>query len=276
MTGITVSVERQASGTGVRDLELRLLKNGVLSGSDKADTATNWTTSDTTVSYGGTSDLWGTTWTPAQINASDFGVSLRVQNTHTSNNRTPHVDAILVSVTYLLPADLPNAANSVVMANPTSRPANGISASTITVQLKNASGGNVTFSGGPVTLTTTRGTLSPVTDNGDGTYSATLTSTSAGLATVRGYLDGTEMGTSATVTFDVYTSFDINYQAINLSGMTLRSGTALQVNAVYEKINAITIRRAGARRPHHDHGPLERLQLRLLPWPSRPTRRRRS
>ena len=35
--------------------------------------------------------------------------------------------------------------------------------------------------------------------------------------------------------------YDVNYQVINLNGMTVLSGTAEQVNAVYLKTNAITV-----------------------------------
>lgn len=37
--------------------------------------ATNLTTAATTFSFGGAADLWGTTWTPAQINAAGFVAS---------------------------------------------------------------------------------------------------------------------------------------------------------------------------------------------------------
>ncbi|MBS1512053.1 MAG: T9SS type A sorting domain-containing protein [Bacteroidetes bacterium] len=54
--------------------------------------------------------------------------------------------------------------------------ADGSSITNITVQLKDASGNNLTSSGGTVDMFTTAGTLSTVTDNNNGTYSATLTS----------------------------------------------------------------------------------------------------
>ncbi len=44
-----------------------------------------------------TADLWGTTWTPADINASNFGVALSVNST---NNRIAYVDYMQISVTY--------------------------------------------------------------------------------------------------------------------------------------------------------------------------------
>lgn len=74
ITGITVEIERRSSLNGhIFDNGLRLLKGGVEVGSNYAS-ATQWPTMDTYMSYGGCSDLWGTTWTPADINASNFGL----------------------------------------------------------------------------------------------------------------------------------------------------------------------------------------------------------
>ena len=91
---------------------------------------------------------------------------------------------------------------STITASPGTLAANGSSTSTITVQLKDANGNNVTVSGGTVTLTTTLGSLSAVTDNNNGTYTAVLTAgTSPGTATISGTLAGTALASTATVTF---------------------------------------------------------------------------
>lgn len=50
-----------------------LLKGGTPSGIDKHLATPNFTAGFGTLNLGGSSDLWGTTWTPAQINASNFG-----------------------------------------------------------------------------------------------------------------------------------------------------------------------------------------------------------
>lgn len=92
-------------------------------------------------------------------------------------------------------------AYSTITASPTSVPANGTSASTITVRLKDAAGNNITTGGDTVTLSTTRGTLSGVTDLGDGRYRATVVSTTTGTATIRGTVNGANINSSATVTF---------------------------------------------------------------------------
>jgi adhesin/invasin len=82
---------------------------------------------------------------------------------------------------------------STITANPTSIVANGSSTSTITVQLKDANGNDLTTGGDTVNLFTDAGSLTanPPTDNGNGTYTATLTSsTITGVATVTGTLNG--------------------------------------------------------------------------------------
>src|SRR6185295_7168994 len=72
----------------------------------------------------------------------------------------------------------PSGANSVISAAPLLIAADGAATSTITVQLKNASNANITHGGDAVLLNTSRGSLGTVTDNGNGTYTATLTSSS--------------------------------------------------------------------------------------------------
>ncbi|HEX6788597.1 MAG TPA: invasin domain 3-containing protein [Gaiellaceae bacterium] len=87
-------------------------------------------------------------------------------------------------------------------AAPTAMPADGTSTSTITVHAEDAQGNALTSSGGVVTLSTDHGSLSSVTDNGDGTYTATLTSsTSIETATVTGTIDGHSISAGATVSF---------------------------------------------------------------------------
>lgn len=57
------------------DLEVKLLKAGVVVGTDQSKAGTvPGTQTEITYAPGG---LWGTTWTPAQINATDFGLAWR-------------------------------------------------------------------------------------------------------------------------------------------------------------------------------------------------------
>jgi Invasin, domain 3 len=80
-------------------------------------------------------------------------------------------------------------------------PVGGLQTS-ITVQAKSATGQSLTVGGDTVELTTTRGTLSAVRDNGDGTYTASLTSgNKKATATVSGTIDGQQIDSTATVSF---------------------------------------------------------------------------
>ncbi|MCB8963405.1 MAG: HYR domain-containing protein, partial [Bacteroidales bacterium] len=107
ITGITVTIGRResstSSGADVQDVQVRLLRNGVLAGDNKANTTQDWPTSETPANYGSSSDLWGTTWTAADINNNNFGVSLVVNS---DNNRTAYVDYIYVAVTYSIAGEI--------------------------------------------------------------------------------------------------------------------------------------------------------------------------
>ena len=73
--------------------------------------------------------------------------------------------------------------------------------STITVQLKDQFGNYLTSSRGTITLSTTLGALTVVSDNGNGTYTATLSgnNTGVGTATITGALNSSALSQSATV-----------------------------------------------------------------------------
>ncbi len=78
--------------------------------------------------------------------------------------------------------------------------ADGASTSAITVQLKDANGVDLTQGGDTVTLSTTAGTLGPVVDNGDGTYTSTPTSSpTRAVATVTGTVNSDAITDDATV-----------------------------------------------------------------------------
>lgn len=80
ISGVEVRIRRRdSSGVGdIRDTSVRLIAAGVAVGANKAS-AVKWTPTATTedIEYGGSSDLWSTALTPAQVNANTFGVQLR-------------------------------------------------------------------------------------------------------------------------------------------------------------------------------------------------------
>jgi hypothetical protein len=63
---------------GAVEYSIKLIKGGTISGTDKSTGATIPTT-QTSVNYGGASDLWGLTFTNTDINASNFGVAFAAQ-----------------------------------------------------------------------------------------------------------------------------------------------------------------------------------------------------
>lgn len=98
IVGIQVAIGRYASGGNIEDEHVRLITGGSMVGDDK-QTDTYWPLSEGAANYGGASDDWGRLWTPAEVNAADFGVRLAIDS-DTASDRTSYVDYIRVSVTY--------------------------------------------------------------------------------------------------------------------------------------------------------------------------------
>lgn len=84
----------------VVDANVKLVRGGSFVGNDKADTSTQWAGSPSEVEYGGASDLWGTTFTPAQVNASDFGVGIAATVGGTAEARVSYIE---MEVAYSVP-----------------------------------------------------------------------------------------------------------------------------------------------------------------------------
>jgi hypothetical protein len=104
--GIVVGVTRSVNSTSsftVTDYNVSLMKHGALVG-DNLATSTVYTTTLTNEDHGTSSELWGETWTPADINDAEFGVlfSVRRTNTSTTITRAVRVDYINITVYYSL------------------------------------------------------------------------------------------------------------------------------------------------------------------------------
>ena len=109
------------------------------------------------------------------------------------------------SGSFAVTASAADADASTIAANPTEdMVADGSDTSQITVTIRDADGNIRTDGGNDVFIEASLGDLSAVTDQNNGTYSATLTSTDSGTATVTAYLgssnNGDEIGTT-TVAF---------------------------------------------------------------------------
>lgn len=103
INGIVVEIERSTGaqfGSFGRDNRVRIVKGGAIGATDKAS-ASEWPEStDATASYGSSSDLWGETWTAADINDSGFGAALAVTNTGAVDSVSMRVDHMRITVYY--------------------------------------------------------------------------------------------------------------------------------------------------------------------------------
>lgn len=102
--GIVLEVEKKRTAGGssgiVEDNGLQIMKDGVLTGPNKSQYGIDWPLTDTYVTYGSSTDLWGTTWTPADINASNFGVSLASISYVCGATITTRIDHVRITVYY--------------------------------------------------------------------------------------------------------------------------------------------------------------------------------
>jgi adhesin/invasin len=138
------------------------------------------------------------------------------------------------------PANDASGARTTITATPTSLTL-GASAD-LMVQAKTASGANITAGGAVVTLSTDAGTLSAVTDAGNGTYIARLTSTAARDAHVTGTIDGTAIAQSATVSF---TPGPPPAKLVNVAGDGQSAAVSTSV-AVAPAVRATTMQATGS------------------------------
>jgi len=104
--GIEIHVERRSSSTangGSDDAGMRLVKGGVIEATDRG-TNTDYTTADFVETHGSPSDLWGTTWTPAEINAANFGAAFAATKPSGAGAaHTVSVDHMAITVYYTMP-----------------------------------------------------------------------------------------------------------------------------------------------------------------------------
>lgn len=113
--GIQATLPRASNRAGAwADVQVQLLKAGTPVGNNKA-LGGFWPqtiyafytvpqTGGITTVYGSNSDLWGTTWTPAQVIASNFGIQLQVHNNATLVSDAAYTLPITIAVYYTLGA----------------------------------------------------------------------------------------------------------------------------------------------------------------------------
>lgn len=111
--GILCEVRLVASGVGGVDARAQLVKADAVQTTNKATGASISTFGGSYRSYGGASDLWGTTWTPAEINAAGFGFVFAAT---AAGGSSVYVDHIRVTVTYVIGSQAEVSARGTVVA----------------------------------------------------------------------------------------------------------------------------------------------------------------
>jgi hypothetical protein len=109
--GIKIYIDRYNSFTGdgtviITDNAIHLTKNGTDTVGNNKSVGTVWpsTDTDTYATYGGVSDLWGTTWTASEINNDNFGVmigpTIEFVGLTGENGSSANVDHVYIEITY--------------------------------------------------------------------------------------------------------------------------------------------------------------------------------
>ena len=109
--GIRVYIDRYNSFNGdgtviYKDDAIYLTKNGTDTTGNNKSTSTTWSSSDTDsyATYGGVTDLWGTSWTASEINDDNFGVmigpSIEYDSNSVENGGSAKIDHVYVEITY--------------------------------------------------------------------------------------------------------------------------------------------------------------------------------
>ena len=98
--GIKVEAEiKHSSASTAYDNSIKLVKAGSYVGDNKArESSVYWPTSDAYVTWGGETDLWGTTWSVDEINNSGFGVG--ISGVFSPVYSTASIDHIRITVYY--------------------------------------------------------------------------------------------------------------------------------------------------------------------------------
>lgn len=90
---IVVTVEGNGAGNspGSRAIVVGLTKDGSSEAGDEVSQNMDKNTDNTYTLHGSTNDLWNTTWTAAEINSANFGVTLNKSSTSTDEIRIDHI-----------------------------------------------------------------------------------------------------------------------------------------------------------------------------------------
>jgi hypothetical protein len=100
VTGIEVTIEHNSGSPNTMILrEAYLVKAGGRIGVNQSGSQVAPST-DTVITVGSSTNLWGTTWTTAQINAANFGVEVSYGNPEAGTTQQIEIDHITIKVYY--------------------------------------------------------------------------------------------------------------------------------------------------------------------------------
>ena len=99
VNGIIVEVERSDPNFRTADYRVRIVKGGSIGSAERAS-GSSYPFSDSYQSYGNAGDLWGDTWSPADINSSGFGVAISAQRSIAGGTTNGRIDHIRIFVFY--------------------------------------------------------------------------------------------------------------------------------------------------------------------------------
>lgn len=99
-----VWIERSRSGTGeAQDLAVHIVKGGTIQTAVNKASPEIWPIADAYKVYGSSEELWGQTWTVADVNGGELGVAIRAETGF--NTTTIRIDHISIAVYYTTGAD---------------------------------------------------------------------------------------------------------------------------------------------------------------------------
>ena len=109
--GVQVEIRKTSSdntsSNWTRDLDIRLLKNNQITGTNPANTGVNWPTTETAFTYGTNADLWGTTLNGMDVSSNGFGVAIAIES-RAAGLLLPtvisYIDAVRIRVYYYIPS----------------------------------------------------------------------------------------------------------------------------------------------------------------------------
>jgi len=135
INGIRAEIEFKSNSTYGTD-NVRIVKGGVIGSTNMGIFSNNFPLTDTSTFYGSSSDLWGETWTAADINSSDFGFvfsvdifgetvsvdHMTITVSYTTHGRAHHVSSTVYTVGSYIPATTTPTSTTSSVAASTSTP----------------------------------------------------------------------------------------------------------------------------------------------------------